>query len=763
MRVFRRALIGFGVVLLLAAAGLAGLMYWSLPPKAVVADIPGLSAPVHIELDVNGIPRIEAATAEDGAAALGFMHARDRMFQMDLGRRVASGRLSEIAGSATLRLDRTMRILGLRRRAEADLGHLQPETRALLEAYARGVNAWIGLRGRFSAPEFAVLGAPAPWSPVDSLLWGKTMSLYLSGNWRQELERSALLSRMTPAEIKALWPAQDGTPAPQAGLGEAAARLAALVPQFPDAFTLPSSASNEWAVDGSHSATGAPLLAGDPHLGFPMPAVWYLARIQTPGVVLAGATAPGVPFLIIGHNGRIAWTFTTTGADTQDVFVETPAGDGQYATPDGPRPFAVHDETIHVLFGADSVLHVRETRHGPVISDLDPTPGPVLAVAMTGLAPDDTAPDGLLALNRAGTVAEAGRAAPLIMAPVQNLLVADKAGIGQFTTGRVPVRRAGDGTLPVQGADGAHDWTGTASGDALPHVVNPASGRIVNANERVAPPDFPVFLGQDWFGDWRARRIRTLLDARSTHSVASFAEMQADATSSFAQAVLPRLLQTKPADPASVKALAALRRWDGTMRIDWWQPLLFNDWMTRLQHALMERRKTEPYLSGVQSDMLARALGPEEAQWCGPDCGTMLTQTLSAAAAASGPGDQWGTVHHAEFQHPLLGRIPLLGRLFTWHIEQPGDDTTVFRGSPRATITGGEDWTAVHGPAFRGVYDLSDLERSVFALAPGQSGNPLVAQADSLIHTWRAPATVRLGASAKVDDTIELRPADGKR
>ena len=752
MRVLVRVASGLGLLLILLAGAVAGAVWWSLPSPGLAAVVPGLSAPVSVGLDANGIPRIKAANALDGAAALGFMHARDRMFQMELMRRLGSGRLSEIAGSSTLRPDRTMRVLGVRRRAEADWAGLSPDTRALMEAYARGVNAWIGLRGRFSAPEFVALGAPEAWTPIDSLLWGKTMALYLSGNWRQEIARAALLARMPADKVRGLWPGQ------QAGIGEALERMLAAVPAFPEAFTVPGSASNEWAVSGAHSATGAPLLAGDPHLGYSMPAVWYLARIETPEGVLAGATAPGVPFVIIGHNGRIAWTFTTTGADTQDVFVETATGAG-YATPEGMRAFEARDEVIHVLFGADVVQRVRETRHGPVLSDVDGRlDGPILAVAMAGLAPGDVAPDGLLALNRASTVAEAGRAAALVSAPVQNLLVADGRGIGRFMTGRVPVRRAGDGTLPVDGADGAHDWVGFASGEALPHVVDPASGVLVNANERVAGADFPVFLGQDWFGDWRARRIRALLEGRSSHTVASFSAMQVDSVSAFALAVLPRLLKTEPADAASGQALVALRRWDGDMRIDWSQPLVFNEWMTRLQAALVARGKGEAGLTGTQSDMLARALGAEEASWCGADCGAVLTQTLAAAVAAHPADAHWGPAHEAVFEHPLLGRLSLVGRLFRWTVEQPGDDTTVFRGSPRATVSGGEDWSAVHGPGVRGVYDLADLERSVFALAPGQSGNPFVAQASALMHTWRAGASVRLGPLAKPDDVIALRP-----
>ncbi len=754
MRLLRWTLAGLGVVVLLVAVTLGGLLWWSLPDARIDAQLPGLSAPVHVALDADGIPRIDAATALDGAAALGFLHARDRMFQMDLMRRSASGRLSEIAGAATVRLDRTMRTLGLRRRAEADLPALDADTRAMLDAYARGVNAWIERRGRFAAPEFIALGAPEPWTPVDSLLWGKTMALYLSGNWRQELVRASLLTRLPPERVRALWPAQDATPAPDAKLGALATRLAALVPAFPEPFTHPDTASNEWAVDAAHSTTGAPLLAGDPHLGYSMPGIWYLARIKTPDTVLAGATAPGVPFLVMGHNGRIAWTFTTTGADTQDVFVETPMPGGGYATPEGPRPFTTLQETIRIRGAPDLPITIRETRHGPVLSDLDDNPdGPVLAVAMVNLAPGDSAASGLLALNRARTFADAGPASVLIASPVQNLLVADRGGIALFTTGRIPIRRAGDGTIPVPGADGQHDWTGFASGAALPRIVDPPSGHIVNANERTAPPGFPVFLGQDWFGDWRARRIRALLDTRTTHSVASLAQMQVDSLSSFAQAVLPTLLKTRPADAPSRAAIAALQRWDGAMRIDRAQPALFNNWMRRFEAALLDRDQLPPGAMGQQADVIARALGPDGATWCGTACDALLTTTLAAAAADFDIDARWGDLHQAEFAHPLLGRLPLIGALFTWSIEQPGDDSTVFRGSIRRT-----GWTSVHGPSYRGVYDLADLDRSVFALAPGQSGHPLRDAAGGLLRRWKDGTTVKLGPTAKAVEWVELRP-----
>ena len=721
MRFLRLFAAVLGVVLLLVIVGGGAALWLTLAPERGEVRIAGLSAPIDITLDQDGIPRIRAANLQDAAAALGYLHARSRLFEMDLMRRAGSGRLSELAGSATLRLDREARILGERRRAEADLAALPADTRALLEAYARGVNAWIAARGRFAAPEFIALGAPEPWTPVDSLLWGEMMGMWLSENYETELARAALTGRLPPDRIRELWPpdSQAGRPdAARDGPAERrdaalAARVLAALPRFPEPFTQPHSASNEWAVDGSHTATGAPLLAGDPHLGLGFPSLWFLARIDTPSGVLAGATAPGVPFLVIGRNSHIAWTFTTTGADTQDVFEETVLPDGTYATPDGPAPFVAREEVIKVRGGPDVHFIARETRHGPVISDLDNPPRaeirgvarpPVLAVQMMNLAPGNTAAAGLLALDRAASVAEAGRAAALITAPVQNLLVADRAGIGMFTTGRVPIRRAGDGSIPVPGAQGRYDWVGYAAGDQLPHLVAPASGRLVNANERVAPPDFPVFMGRDWPGDWRARRIRQMLQAGDHLSAADFALMQVDVKSAFAAQVLPMLDAIDLPDGPARKAASLLRGWDGTMAIDAPQPLIFNAWMQRFDLALLERAGIATIWRGPWMEFSAWALTPAGASWCGGDCRPILRDALADAvrtlSATLGPDPaawRWGDVHQAVFAHPVLGRMPLIGRLTTARIPQPGDDSTVFvGGAPLGTLESAP-WPRVPG------------------------------------------------------------------
>jgi penicillin amidase len=752
------------MVFLLCGAAFA--CWLTLPPVRMMLRIATLSAPVSITLDSHGIPRIRAANEADAATALGYLHARDRMFEMDLMRRAAAGRIAELAGAAALPIDRMARTLGELQHAQRAYAALPADTRALLVAYAAGVNAWIAQRGRFAAPEFLVLGAPEPWQPVQCLLWNETVSLWLSDNYHTELARLELAGTLPAEKIFQLWPPQPDTPAPDAStLPQKQGfldRLLGVLPMFPDRFTLPDEASNAWAVDARHTATGAPLLAGDPHLALEFPSLWYLARIETPETTLVGATAPGVPFLIIGRNRHIAWTFTTAGVDSQDVFIETPLPGGMYATPDGPRPFETRREVIHVRGAPDALLIARSTRHGPVISDLRGKPGgPVLAVEMAGLELNGSAP-GILALDRAGSVADAGAAAALMDSPVQNLTVADGQTIALFTTGKVPVRKSGDGSVPVAGADGLHDWTGYASGDALPHFVTPASGVVVNANERTAPANFPVFLSRDSFSHWRADRIHQLLDAKPIQSVADFEAMQRDDVSVFARKLLP-VFAALPHEAGQVgQAQGLLARWDGTMADDLPQPLIFNAAVQLFVSQVLAAAHVPEKDSGPWDGFAAWLLGPDGGGWCGGDCKPALAKALrdsvSHLAQAYGgdpAGWRWGVAHKAVFSHPLLGDLPVVGEIASRRVTVPGDNTTLFRGGNGRL----GDFEALHGAGYRGVYDLADLERSRFVVTPGQSGNIFSPHAWDMLKLWQAGATVTLPAAPDaVSATIGLSP-----
>ncbi|MCA7118537.1 MAG: penicillin acylase family protein [Acidibrevibacterium sp.] len=754
-----RRLIGGGASVLLFALVIAGGMAWhTLPPARETLRIPALSAPVAVSFDSHGIARIEAASEADAALALGYAHARDRLFQMELMRRTVSGRLAEWVGPAGLGSDRLMRTLGLRQDAEVEYRTLPPAVRADLDAYAAGVNAWLDARGRYACLECIFFRHLDPWTPVDSLLWGHLMGWYLAANERVELARIALAAnpKLTPARIRALWPAQATAGRPDAAARDVrfaalAGGLLAAMPLLPAPFNAPAEESNAWAVDGAHSATGAPLLAGDPHLGFSFPGLWYLARIATPAGVWTGATVPGVPFLVLGQNGHIAWSFTSNSADTEDVFVETPIDPGHYLGPTGPLAFGLREERIKVRGAPDVVLTVRATRHGPVISDLIPGETRLLAVAMANLAGLGTAASGLYALDHAQSVEEAGEAAPQISAPVQNLMVADRTRIALFVTGRVPIRRHPEDFPPQNGADTAHDWIGWASGAALPHSIAPPSGHLVNANEEIAPLPGGAFLGEDWPGDWRARRIRALLAAKGTLSVADFSAIQADTTSAFAAEILPALRALAPPPGLAATALALLAGWQGQMDLARPEPLIFNAWMRRFAALVLSAagvRQGDPAAPFLE--FTASLFTPAgAATWCGGDCTPLLLRALEDAtgdlARAYGPDPRawrWGVAHQAVFAHPLLSRMPGLGRLATFRIADGGDDATIDRAAMAP-----ESLDAVHGPSYRGVYDLANPDNSRFIIAPGESGNLLSRHAADLLTLWRDGAAITLPAT----------------
>ncbi len=761
------------VLAVLAACFAVALVYLALPDAREELSIPTLRAPVAISLDEHGIPRIEAQSERDAAVALGWLHARDRMFQMDAMRRGAEGRLAEIAGASALRLDRFSRTLGLAERARADLAAMPPEARDLLEAYAEGVNARLAIRGRLAAPEFLVLGEPEPWKPEHSLLWGKVMGLWLSGSWRRDLERARLARLIPPERLRLLWP-EDRSPGrlDLAGLDPAAlGRLLAATPRFGEDAPLPEDASNAWAVAPARSASGAALLATDPHLGFQAPILWYLARIELPGGRFrAGATAPGVPAVVIGRNESLAWGFTTTHSDTQDVFIERVLDADHYATPDGPRRFTVREERIAVR-GREQpeILRVRETRNGPVISDLEAAgglaPNTVLAVAMANLAPEESVAEALLALNGARNVAEARAAAARFSSPPQNLIVADRSGaIAQYLVGRTPIRRSGDGTVPVPGWDGAADWIGFVPFDAMPHLESPPSGVLAAANSRPSPPGHPVFLGRDWFGDWRLRRIAELLGARPRHDLAGFAAMQNDIVSPFAREALPRLLAVTPGRDAA-RAHALLAGWDGAMRAEAPQPLLFHAWMQEFRRRALEAHGAGEAARSVGQEFTAFLLTEAGGRaWCGADrCEALLAESLDAAVAALGAAHgrdpaawRWGAVHVARFEHPLLRFVPGMSWLTRLEAATGGDGETLARGGFREGIGG---FAHVHGAGLRAAFDLADPDGVLVMIATGQSGHPLSDRWGELVEPWRRGETIRLGRRpARETGSIRLSP-----
>lgn len=774
------------ILLLAPLVAIAGGLLWlrsSLPLSEGRLALDGPGADISIARDAHGIPTIRAASEPDAAFALGFVHAQDRLFQMDLMRRAGAGRLSEWFGGKTLGIDRFMRTIGLYRAAEREYPLLSPPLRAALDAYAAGVNAYLAHRRGALPLEYYLLNvSPEPWKPADTLVWAKLMALELAGNFRRELLHARLARRLTPEELRLLYPPYpaDG-PVTVGGAvhaldGMPLAEIAALLPRFVG----PGFASNNWVVDGAHSASGKPLLANDPHLGLSAPSVWYVVRIETPGLSLAGATAPGSPVLVLGHNQRIAWGFTNTESDVEDLFIEhvDPADATHYLAPGGSEPFATRSEQIRVRHAAPVTLSVRATRHGPVISDLGgryadaAAPGSVLALQATFLQGEDRTAEALWRVNRAGNWDAFRDALKDFVAPQQNMVYADIDGnIGFFAPGRVPIRGKGDGWLPAPGWSGEYDWTGYIPFDQLPSAFNPPAGRILSANNKIVPDSYPYYLGRGWDLPYRAERIAALLEATPRQSPASFAAMQGDTLSLMAKDLLPLMLTAAPASKAAADALDRLRAWDGRMQRDQAAPLLFVAWLRELNRTLFADRLGDAFDDywGLHPDVVRLVL-TEHSEWCvdpaapkAGSCAARLSASLERALdelrrryGADMEQWRWGAPHQARFANQFWSAVPVLGKLFGLAIAADGGYDTVDRGA--TPLAGSADpYADVLGPTLRMIVDLSNPDDARFVIAPGESGNVLSPHYHDLMESWRNTAYVTLGGEA-VGGTLVLAP-----
>lgn len=773
-------------LVLLAALGVFLWLRSSLPQTEGEVAVAGIAAPVVILRDENGIATIRAGSEADGFFGLGYAHAQDRLFQMEFMRRLGAGRLSEVVGAATVELDRRMRVLGLYETAEANLIELPEKVVAALEAYAAGVNAFLATRDGALPLEFQILRhEPEPWRPADSLVWGRLMALQLSDNWRAELFRYRLSRHLPPHRLQALWPARpdgDDTAALEFDPADLA-RMAALEPAFPAI----AGASNSWAVDGRRTSSGLPLLANDPHLGLTLPNQWYLARIETPDGVLAGATAPGVPFLVIGHNGRVAWTYTTTHSDTQDLFVEklVPGDPTRYVTPGGDSLFLSREETIEVRDAEDVTIAVRLSAHGPIVSDIglaaEAAGGDsVVALAWPGFREDDRSAEALYRMGKSRDAAELREALRLFHSPQQNVVFADVDGaIGFVAAGRVPVRRAlaSASQMPAEGWTGEHGWTGFLPFEELPQSFDPADGVIVTANNDITPPGYPHFIAARWEEPYRARRIEELLEGRIGLTAAEMGAMQMDALSPPARALLPDLLaalEGQSLGDAAARAREILAAWDYRMDREAAAPLIFAAWLRALDAQVLGPELGplfEEFASWTGAGAGTLAARESVQDWCGlalaaarETCAESFATALETAVAALSAtyGDdpaewRWGDTHRARFAHPLLDRMPVLGELFSAEIETDGDNFTVNRGTARPGP--GMSFPHLHGASLRVVFDLADLDRSLFMLPTGQSGNPLSPHFLDLVARWRDGGFLTIVGSGEAG--LTLTPAKG--
>ena len=760
----------------------------SLPDYTEDFTLAGVSAPVEIVRNNANVPHIFGATDEDVYFALGFAHAQDRLWQMTQLRRTAQGRLSEIFGQRTVRIDEILRRYDIYGLALKSADAQDAPTKRALAAYASGVNAWIGqvnsgARGR-GAPEFFLFEPEiAVWQPADSIAILKLMALQLSTHMTSEIRRARASLLLSDARVRDLLPDDPGPGiaalpdyadlVPGVLPGADPVRLADLpLSPFPQADM--GGASNAWAAAPDRSAAGGTLLANDPHLDFTVPSVWYLARLQLASGGVIGATIPGVPAILLGRSEAVGWGLTSSYLDDQDVHIEqlNPDTPEQYRTPEGWAEFETRRSILTVRDAPPVTLTLRWTQNGPVLpgSHFDlaaiTPPGHVASVSWTALSAADTTMTAAIRLMQAGSVADGLAAGELFVAPSQNLMLADKDGIALQVIGAMPRRdpkNQSQGRMPTQGWLPENRWQGFFPYADNPRFLNPATGILGNTNNKTVDRPFPNHVSFDWGDTQRIARWLRLMQTREVHTRDSFIEAQLDTVSNAARTLLPLvgadLWFTDEAAPAGTperrraQALDMLAEWNGEMNEHLPEPLIYSAWLRALQDRLIrdeigpmaddfthlnpvfiERVYRNTDGAGVWCDILQSS--PVET--CADLSRLALDDALQALVERYGPNLEswrWGDAHQAHQDHPVLGAVPVLRHLVNIRQSTSGADDTLMRGR-----TSGKDpdpFVNVQGAGYRGVYDFADPDSSVFVLSTGQSGHPLSRHYDDLGELWR--------------------------
>jgi penicillin amidase len=755
-------------------------------------ELAGLSAPVTINYDQHGVPFIQARNDHDLYFAQGYIVARDRLWQMDLTRRSCRGQLAEVLGGAALESDKIHRTYGFAELADQVVPTLQPKVQASVQAYSRGVNAYIQSLDDQSLPvEFRLLHyKPAPWQPADCVLVGKVFAEALSDSWRFDLIRAAFAG-VDEAKRKRLFQTKSSmdvllsgtdepsgsakirasmeslvTPAgvcPGSGILEEASAVFASARLCLESIGFSPSgmaASNNWVVSGEHSVTGRPLLANDPHLSPSAPSIWYMISLAGPGFHCEGVTVPGAPGVFIGHNDRVAWGITNVEADVQDLFLEKfdESRPGLYLTPDGWRPAMTRHEQIKVRKSLDDPatttagLDVTVTRHGPIILEKN---AQRYALAWPALDPRSKELEVYYDINHSQSCRAMEKALGYYSGFPLNFVYADTGGhIGWWAQGRYPVRNLGRGTVPQQGWTGAGDWTGYIPPAETPHVYDPPSGIIVTANNRTIGASYPFYLGELWAEPYRARRIYDLLTERAKLSPVDFERIQADTYSVPGAIFAAEAVKMAGRDTGRSSDWAALTRelkgWDGHAAADS-RPMLITALMRRAFASKMLEAAFGPDLtrqfSWTSYIFLDDLIQEQPLQWLPaefksyPDlviaCYRQTLEDLEKRFGTDSAKWKWGEFVKVRFPH-ALSQSPLLGSQFEIPaFAQNGSTTTINNGS---------------AVSMRFVADLADWDNCRLGITLGESGDPKSPHWKDQLEDWR---NVRPGVFPFNQRTVE--------
>jgi penicillin amidase len=798
MKRTRRAFAIVGIVLLVGTVSLAAVGTWFVrrpwPKVNGEIQVSGLSAPVEVIRDEWGVPHIYAQNEHDLIFAQGYVHAQDRLWQMEFNRRIGSGTLSAILGESTLSIDRYMRTLGLRRAAERDLASADEEVRNLLGAYADGVNAYIESHRDRLPLEFTLLGAePEPWTPVDTLNWAGVMSLQLGRKYPMELFGAQLIATLGeeatqqllppyPEEAPVIVPPEAHSYAWLQGIDISSENALAAVLGEPAMFL----GSNNWVVHGSRTATGMPLLADDTHLGLDMPSIWYENGLHGGRFDSVGYSFPGAPLVIIGHNGRIAWGVTNLSPDVQDLYIEKvddPAHPARYLHNGEWQDLESIYETIEVK-GQDPVtLNVLATQHGPIVNQVigDLAFAEPLALRWTALEGNRIFHSVML-LNLATNWEEFRQALSYWDAPSQNFVYADVEGnIGYQSPGKIPIRAPGhQGLLPVPGWTGEYEWQGYIPFDELPGVLNPPTGFVATANNKVVPDNYPYHLAYYWSSGFRAQRITDLLTADISVTIEDMRDIHAQTYSLPAEALRPYLLAIEPKDELQARALDLVKAWDLYLEADRTGASVYQTWYWFLVQNTFRDELGDELLSSYQNsyhlltmlDLMPQADSPWFDDKTTPQIETrddIIRRSLGDAVAWLSDrygGDpekwEWGRLHTKTFAHQPLGQsgIGLLEGLFNSDtIPARGDNYTV----DAASFDHSQPFAMGSGVSQRYIADLSDLDNSRIIHTTGQSGHLFHRHREDFIPLWQSVEYhpmlhSREAVDSKAEATLTLTP-----
>jgi penicillin G amidase len=750
----------------IARTGITWLGRKRLPKIEGAIRISGLSKPVEIIRDRWGIPHIFAQNEDDLFFAQGFVHAQDRLWQMELNRRTARGQLAELFGEIALDTDRATRTFGFNRLGQVDWQNAQDETRQAVLAYTAGVNAYLNMPSAPLPVEFTLLGHhPRPWEPEDCTAFARVMMWQLSHAWFGEIVRAQMVEAVGAehtAELDIHYPPLSPTTLPK-GIEFNRLEADGKLIQERGPFLERSSGSNSWAVAGNKTDTGKPYLCNDMHLALGMPGLWYQVHLIGGSFNVTGVSLPGEPLVLVGHNAQIAWGITLAYTDCEDLFVEQFDAEkpGLYKYQDAWVQGTVIDEVIHVKGKAEPHHEkVVVTRHGPVVSDVVGYPQQRIAVNSKALQPSPNLL-GWLKLDQARNWDEFVKAMRLLEAPQLNICYADVAGnTGYWCTGRTPIRAKGDGRTPAPGWSGEYEWVDEVPFEQMPHGFNPEKGFVVTTNNKIVPDDYPYYLGAIWMNGFRARRIEEVLSSKDKLSAQDFRNLHIDVTCLPGKQWVEKVGDVQSSDPSIQKAITCLKAWNGQLDPQSVGGCIYEVaryFMARnlVQNAIGEERAmlwmgkgfnpvlfTASEFYGHDITTLLRLFDQPDSWWMQQAGGKekLITEGISQAVAwltgkfGDNPQEwQWGKLHTATFAHAMGMQKPL-DQVFNRGPYPIGGDTD----TPMQTAMLPNDpyENKAWSPTFRQIVDMSDLSKSVTISPPGQSGQIGSKHYDDFIGLW---------------------------